>query len=77
MVKKMKLNEITSLIEGDFVLVKRGFGRVKDKDGSTHVFNTELLDEGKDELPRRWLNNRVKVKSLTWSELLVEVLDND
>lgn len=73
----MELREITDIIEGDFVLVEKGFGRVKDKDGSTHIFNTELLDEGKDELPKAWLNRRIIVKSLTWSELLVEVLEDD
>ena len=74
---KMELREITDIIEGDFVIARRGYGYIRRRDGKPLIFNSEAIDEGKQELPKAWLNRRVIIKSLTWSELLVEVLNDD
>lgn len=73
----MELKDIASVLEGDFVLCKRGYGRVKGEDGETILFNTELIQEGAQELPLGWLRKKIIIKSLTWSKSLVEVIDDD
>ena len=73
----VKLKDLMSVIDGEFYIAKRGEGCIRDKQGKPLLFDSQAVKDGKQELPRKWLNDEIIIKPLTWSTLVVEVKGND